>query len=327
MITRRAALLGAPFGLASVCFPWPACTANGSLRVAALRFGSLSWLIETIRAEGLDAPRGLELDVIDVATNQAGTITLMSGAADIIVSDWLWALRQRSQGEDLKFAPFSAALGALIVRPGSGIRTLADLAGKRLGVAGSAVDKSWLLLRAYSRQSVGRDIADIATVVFGAAPLITEEFRQGRLDAVLNYWPFAARLVGNGFTNLLDISEVLSALGVEPVPPLVGFVWRESTEAEKRAAFAAFFAAVAGGNEILAQSDRAWDRLRPLVKPASDAELAAIRSAYRAGITGAWSAAHTRAAGKLVSLLLELGDEDLIGARTHFDPDLFYVSS
>jgi NitT/TauT family transport system substrate-binding protein len=287
----------------------------------------LSWLIETIRAEGLDAPRGLELDVIDVATNQAGTITLMSGAADIIVSDWLWALRQRSQGEDLKFAPFSAALGALVVRPGSGVRSLADLAGKRLGVAGSAIDKSWLVLRAYSRHSVGRDVADIATVVFGAAPLITEEFRQGRLDAVLNYWPFAARLVGNGFTNLLDISEVLSALGVEPVPPLVGFVWRERTEAAKGAAFAAFFAAAAGGNAILAQSDRAWDRLRPLVKPASDAELAAIRSAYRAGIAGAWGAAHTRAAEKLVGLLLELGDEDLIGARTHFDPDLFHVSS
>jgi NitT/TauT family transport system substrate-binding protein len=327
MVTRRAALLGPTLGLASVCFPWPARTASRSLRVAALRFGSLSWLIETIRAEGLDAQWGLELEVVDVATNQAGTITLVSGAADIIVSDWLWALRQRSQGEDLKFAPLSATLGALMVPPGSVVRSLSDLPGKRLGVAGSAIDKSWLLLRAYSRRKLGRDIAETATVVFGAAPLITEEFRHGRLDAVLNYWTFAARLAGNGFTRLLDISEVLRELNVEPVPPLVGFVWRERTEATKRAAFAAFSAAVTAGNAILGESDLAWDRLRPVVKPSSDAELAAIRSSYRAGITGPWRPAHTRAAEKLVGLLIELGDEDLIGSRTRFDSDLFHVSS
>jgi NitT/TauT family transport system substrate-binding protein len=327
MITRRAALVGAASVLAGLGSPGLARAASGSLRVVALRFGSLSWLIETIRAEGLDARWGFQLEVVDVATNQAGTITLISGAADIIVSDWFWALRQRSQGEDLKFAPFSAALGALIVRPGSSVRNLADLAGKRLGVAGSAIDKSWLLLRAYSRQILGRDVADLATVVFGAAPLVTEEFRQGRLDAVLDYWTFAARLVGNGFMRLLDMSEVLNKLGVEPVPPLVGFVWRERTERAKPAAFDAFFAAVAAGNAILAESDPAWDRLRPLVKPSGDAELAAIRSAYRAGIAGPWGPVHTRAAEKLVSLLLELGAEDLMGSRTRFDPDLFHVSS
>jgi NitT/TauT family transport system substrate-binding protein len=326
MITRRA-ILGATFGLGSVFFPWPARTANRTLRVAALRFGSLSWLIETIRAEGLDTKLGLDLEMVDVATNQAGTLTLMSGAADIIISDWFWALRQRSQGEDLKFTPFSATLGALMVQPGSGARSLADLAGKRVGVAGSAIDKSWLLLRAYSRRTVGRDIAETATVVYGAAPLITEEFRQSRVDAVLNYWTFAARLAADGFTRLLDMSEVLSELGVEPVPPLVGFVWRERTEAAKRGAFAAFFAAVTAGNAILAESELAWERLRPLVKPSSAAELAAIRSAYRAGIPGAWNAAHTRAAEKLVGVLVELGDEDLIGSRTRFDPDLFHVSS
>jgi NitT/TauT family transport system substrate-binding protein len=327
MITRRAALLGAIFGFADACFSLPARAASRSLRVAALRFGSLSWLIETIRAEGLDAQRGLELEVVDVATNQAGTLTLLSGAADIIVSDWLWALRQRSQGEALKFAPLSATLGALMVPPGSEVRSLADLSGKRLGVAGSALDKSWLLLRAYSRRTTGRDIAETATVVYGAAPLVTEEFRHARLDAVLNYWTYAARLAADGFPRLLDMSEVLRELDIEPVPPLVGFVWRERTEAAKRTAFAAFFSAVTAGNAILAESDLAWERLRPLVKPSSDAELAAIRSAYRAGIPDPWQEAHTRTAERLVGLLMELGDEDLIGSRTRFDPDLFHVSS
>jgi NitT/TauT family transport system substrate-binding protein len=327
MITRRAALLGAAFALASAGLPWPARATGLSLRVAALRFGSLSWLLDTVRSERLDAKWGLELDVMDVASNQAGAIALMAGATDVIVSDWFWALRQRSQGADLKFAPLSAALGSLMVPPGSAVGNLADLAGKRLGVAGSAIDKSWLVLRAYSRRSLGRDIAETATVIFGAAPLITEEIRQGRLDAVLNYWTFAARLTSDGFTRLLDMSEVLRELGVEPVPPLVGFVWRERTAAAKRPAFEAFFAAVAAGNAVLADSDLAWERLRPLVKPSSDAEFAAIRSFYRAGITGPWGAGHTRAAEKLVNLLIQLGDEDLIGSHTRFDPGLFHASS
>jgi NitT/TauT family transport system substrate-binding protein len=214
-----------------------------------------------------------------------------------------------------------------MVRPASGVRRLADLSGKRLGVAGSAIDKSWLLLRAYSRRALGRDIAETSTVVFGAAPLITEEIRQGRLDAVLNYWTFAARLAVEGFTSLVDMSEVLRELGLEPMPPLVGFVWRERTEAVKRPALMAFFSAVTAGNRILAESDLAWHRLRPLVKPSSDAELAAIRSAYRAGITGPWGAEQTHTAKKLVDLLTELGDESLVGSRTRFDPDLFHVSS
>ena len=94
-------------------------------------------------------------------------MALLSGDVDVIVSDWIWALRQRSEGEDLLFAPYSSALGALMVPAGSPVRSLADLAGRRLGVAGRPIDKSWLLLRAYSRRTIRtRDIADVARPVF-----------------------------------------------------------------------------------------------------------------------------------------------------------------
>ena len=95
----------------------------------------------------------MNVTVVEVATNQAGPVALLSGEADVIVSDWPWALRQRAMGEQVKFAPYSSALGAVMVAPDSPIKTLADLKGKKLGVAGGAIDKSWLLLRAYSRRS------------------------------------------------------------------------------------------------------------------------------------------------------------------------------
>ena len=65
-----------------------------------------------------------------MATNQAGPVALLSGEADVIVSDWPWALRQRAMGEHTKFAPYSSALGAVMVAPDSPMKTLADLKGK-----------------------------------------------------------------------------------------------------------------------------------------------------------------------------------------------------
>jgi NitT/TauT family transport system substrate-binding protein len=328
MIDRRSVLVAGGAALAGLGLRLPVRAADsvGTLRVASLKFGSLSWVLETIKAEGIAETAGLQLAVIDVATNQAGPVALLSGDADIIVSDWTWALRQRAQGEHLKFAPYSSALGALMVPKDSTIAKLADLQGKKLGVAGGAIDKSWLLLRAYSRQTIGKDVAHMAEPVFGAAPLLTEEMRSGRLDAVLNFWTYAARLSGSGYRKLIGMDEVLKTLGIDPVPSLVGFIWREETEAKKGAAIAAFLDAVTKANAILAKSDPAWDSIRNLVKPENDAEFAAIKAFYREGIPPPWSAADTRAAEKLTQVLTTAGAAELMGGDTRFDPKLFHAA-
>lgn len=327
MIDRRSILLAGGAALASVGLGVPASAASlGTLRVASLKFGSLSWVLETIRAEGLADKVGLKLDIIEVATNQAGPVALLSGEADVIVSDWPWALRQRGLGENLKFAPYSLALGAVMVPRESKIARLADLEGKKLGVAGSAIDKSWLLLRAYSRKRMGKDIADIAEPVFGAAPLLAEEARSRRIDAVLNFWTYSARLSGAGFRRLIGMDEVLRALGIDPVPALIGFVWREQTQAGKGPAIAAFLDAVAKANAILATSDSAWERIKGLVKPRDEAEFAAIKTYYRAGIPSPWTAADTRSAEELTQVLKNAGSGEFIGGGTRFDPKLFHAA-
>lgn len=326
MIDRRRVLVVGGAALASVGLGLPARADLGTLRVASLKFGSLSWVLETIRAEGLADKVGLDLVVMDVATNYAGPVALLSGEADVIVSDWPWALRQRGLGEQLKFAPYSSALGAVMVPSDSKIASLADLEGKRLGVAGSAIDKSWLLLRAYSRNALGKDIGDISDPVYGAAPLLTEELRNGRIDAVLNFWTYAARLSGAGYRKLLGMEEVLKALGIDPVPSLVGFIWRERTEEKKGPAIAAFLDAVTKANAILTQSDSAWERIRDLVKPEDDAELAAIKEFYREGVPRPWTAADTQAAQQLTQVLKKAGAGEFIGGDTQFDPKLFHAA-
>ena len=297
-----------------------------SLKIASVAFGSLSWLLETIRAEGLDKKFNLTLEVIEIASNQGSAVALYGGSADVVVSDWTWGLRQRAMGENLKFAPFSSALGAIMVADGSAIKTYDDLAGKRIGVAGSAIDKSWLLLRAYSMKMRGKDIATMAEPQYGAAPLLAEQLRDGKLDANLYFWTFSARLKGDGFRSILTMSDVMIALGIDPQPALVGFIWKEATQTLKPGAIQALLSAAAEGNAVLAKSDAAWERLKPLMKLNSDSEFTALRDGYRRGIPGPWRDADMRSAEKIMKLLIESGDTDLVGNGTRFDPKLFHTS-
>lgn len=323
-LTRRQAL-GAGLALSATSMFSRLARASVPVRLTSVKFGSVSWLIDTLRAEGIDKKHGLDLDVVEVANNPAAPIALLSGSADVIVSDWTWALRQRAKGDDLKFAPYSAALGSLMVPKDSPIKSFGDLVGKKIGVAGTGIDKSWILLRAYSRKVIGKDIANVAEPVFGAAPLVTAEFKGGRLDAVLNFWTYAARLRADGAREVLSMADVVKGLGISPTPALVGFIWSEKAVAQKSVPVDVLLNAVADANEVLAKSDAAWERLRPLIKPASDAELVAIRDYYRSGITGAWGPEETAAAEKLTNLLIELGDAELVGDGTRFDQHLFHT--
>lgn len=324
MIDRRRLLASTGVALVAAAAPWPLFAADKPLRLASVKFGSLSWVIRTIQLLELDKKAGLSFEVVDVASNQAGPIALLGGGADVIVSDWTWAMRQRSLGEKLKFSPYSSALGSLVVPEKSDISEIAGLEGKSLGVAGSAIDKSWLLLRAYSKKRLGRDMAEYAHPSFGAAPLLAEEIRSGRIDAVLNFWTYAARLTGSGFKQLLTVSDIMKDLGIDPVPSLVGFIWKEDYEAKHGAEISKLLSVVQQANDVLAADDAAWEPLRPLVKPASEGEFRSIIASYRSGIPKPWGNQELKAAERLMQVLVEAGDAELMGRGTEFDPKLFH---
>ena len=170
----------------------PASHASNKVKIGVLKFGTVSWLLDTIHANGLDKAEGIELDVTPLASTQATTVGLQGGSVDVIATDWLWVSRERSGGADFTFSPFTTALGAIMVPPNSPIKTLADLKGKRLGVAGGPLDKSWLLMVAYALRTANLDLRTETKQEFGAPPLLSERAKQGALDAVLNFWPYAA---------------------------------------------------------------------------------------------------------------------------------------
>ena len=174
-----------------------------------MRYGTLSWQLDVIAHHGLDRKEGLRIEPFELAGAPAAQLALQAGRVDLIVSDWLWVSRQRAEGGDLTFIPFSSAIGGLIVPAASPIRDVAGLAGQRLGIAGSALDKSWLVPRLFARARLGLDLETLADKSFGAPPLLSEALATGRLDAVLTYWPFAAKLEARGMRRLLSIGDAL----------------------------------------------------------------------------------------------------------------------
>ena len=125
------------------------CVANAGatakIKIGILKFGTLSWVLDTIQQNGFDKAEGIELDVVPLASTQAAKEGLQNGSLDLIASDWLWVSRERSLGADFAFSPFSTELGAVMVPPASPVKSLDDLRGKILGVAGGPIDKSWLI--------------------------------------------------------------------------------------------------------------------------------------------------------------------------------------
>lgn len=297
--------------------------AEPTVRVAVLKFGTVNWLTETIVAGRLDEAAGYRLEVVPLAGKAATTIAFQSGEVDMIVTDWVWALGERGEARDLRFAPYSRSLGALMARPEAGIGDICDLEGRSVGVVGGELDKSWLVFEALAKERCGIELSTATQAIFGAPPLMSRQLETGAVDAVSTYWHFASRLEAAGMTRVLDVAEAMEEIGIAPAPPLVGFLWDAgATEPE---AARAFLASVEMAGELLATDDAAWERVAPLMNAASEAEFRQLRDDYRAGIVSGWTAADTAAAGKLYATLGETGGEAFLRGAGAFDPALFEV--
>ncbi len=319
---RKTAVILAAAGLCLTASLAVADTAT--VRVGALKFGTVNWELDTIVHNGLDTANGVELEVVELAGKNASAVALQGDAADVIVSDWIWVSRQRAEGADYTFVPYSLTVGALMVHPDAGIASLADLEGRKLGIAGGAVDKSWLLLRAYGQQELGRDLADMVEPVFGAPPLLNELMLSGEIPAVLNFWHYNARLSAAGMTELVSVVDMLPALGVEAQPPLLGWVFSESWAEENAAAIDGMLTASRSAKQLLAESDAEWERLRPMTRAENDATLVALRDAWRAGIPASFGPDDIDAAETVFSVMAELGGDDLTGGTTTLAAGTFW---
>ncbi|MCK5924677.1 MAG: ABC transporter substrate-binding protein, partial [Methylococcales bacterium] len=97
------------------------------IRLGVLVFGTVNWELNALKNEALLETAKFTLSIQKLANPQAGKIALQSGSVDMIVSDWIWVSKLRTQGEDFTFFPYSTTAGALMVPDQSPLKTIQDL--------------------------------------------------------------------------------------------------------------------------------------------------------------------------------------------------------
>ncbi|MFK7944678.1 MAG: ABC transporter substrate-binding protein [Paracoccaceae bacterium] len=316
---RRGLLAISAFALCVGLASAPARSEDAPLRIAVLKFGTVNWLMETITSRGLDRAEGVALEVVPLASSAATKIAYQSGDSDMLVADWVWVMRLRSEDKDARFAPYLNASGALVADAGFG--GLCDLKDKTVGIVGGPQDKSWLVLQALADRDCGFDLAAETEALYGAPPLMSRQLTDGAVSAVSTYWHFVAKLEAAGKTPVIRISDAMAKLGIAPAPALIGFVWDQ--QRVDPAVAAAFLRSVDAAREVLATDDAAWQALRPRMRAKTDAEFAALRDAFRSGIPAGWTDADTKAAGKLYDLLATRAGKAFTSQAGPFDAVAF----
>jgi len=296
------------------------------VRVGVLQSGTAQWELDVMHHHGLDAAQNVAVSQLDLVGKDAPAVALQAGSVDVILTDFIWVSRQRRAGADYVFVPHSAATGAIMVRPDAAIATPADLRGRKIGVAGNPVDKSWLLFRAYGRHVLGADPARSMHPVFGTPPLLNALVERNEFPAVLNFWNYTARLKARGYLQLLTVRQMMAALDMPDSAPLLGWVFSAKWAAAHPGAIEGFIRASIAAQRVMASSDAEWDRLRPLTRAENDATLIALRDAYRAGIVTHYDPVESAAvAEKLFHVLAEIGGKDVTGGATDLAPGTFWA--
>jgi NitT/TauT family transport system substrate-binding protein len=254
-----------------------------------------------------------------VADSRAGQVALQAGEVDVILSDFVWVSSQRNQGADFTIVPHSLAVGGLLAPADGVVKSVADLEGKTLAVAGGPVDKSYIFLQAYFNSKTGKLLPDVISAEFGAPPLVNEMLAGGQAQAALNFWHFGARAKLAGAVEIISVKDMLAEMGVSRQPPLLGWTFSEKVARKKKEEVKRFLDASFATKDKLLTDDALWDQIRPVMRGAEDDALfTALRDAYRAGIVTSYGAADIQAATEAYALIAKFGGAEAIGDK----PDL-----
>ena len=298
-------------------------SAADRIRVAVQRTGTLGWELDVLKTHGLDRKANLEIQAIELASPEAGKIAIKGGSADLLLSDWLWVARERALGDNLVFYPSSSTVGAVMVPPNSTIRSVADLRGKKIAIAGGPLDKSWLLLQGLARRS-NLDLRRQASIVYGAPPLLSEKAVQGEHDATLTFWNFCADLEGKGFKRAIVVDEVMKQLGAKAAVAILGFTFEGAWAAKNKSTIDRFLEAMGQAKEVLASTESEWQRLAPRIGVSDPKALAIYRQRYSEGIVRRSIAEEEADARALYGVLAEVGGPELVGPGRELDRGTFY---
>lgn len=294
------------------------------INVGVLKYGTVNWEIAVIKHHQLDKKYGVDIQVMPLSNKNASAVALQSKAVDIILSDWLWVNRQRFDGKNYTLFPTSIASGGLYVNPDSTAQSLRDLKQVKIGVAGGAVDKNWLLLQAYAQKKYQLNIKDNAEIIFATPPLLNRLMLRNDLDAAINFWHYNARLKARGKQLLVSVPQMLAEFGIQSKIPLLGWVFEQQWASENKLAISGFLQASVEAKKLLLFSNEEWQRIRHLTKAENEPVFIALRDEYRAGVLNNFGSEELKASKQVFAILAKQGGRNLVGKATTLSEGTFW---
>jgi len=154
---------------------------------------------------GFFEEQGLDVTVQPGADAQANFAQALSGDVDIVTTSWTVMATSNAEGVPVTAIASNGYISAeskgsgVLVRPDSGISSIADLAGKTIGVQGvrSGSDLAVLL----AAEDAGID-PDSLTQVALPFPAMQAALESGQVDAVMAVDPFFSQIAAAGMDNL-----------------------------------------------------------------------------------------------------------------------------
>lgn len=280
----------------------PAEPALPTLSLSVLQFGTAHWELDHLKRQGLDRANGYRLDLRLVANLPASRLAVTSGSVNGAVADLLWAQSRFESGASYLYLPFSAQIGDIVVSEDSRISGVADLVGKRIGVAGGPDSKGWILLNRVARQQ-GIDLNAETRVQYAAPPLLSQALKRGQVDVIVTYWHFAARLKGEGgWRSAFSMADLLSALDLSQNLPVLGYVFPAEWSEQHAGLIKRFSQSLTTAKRQLADNPSAWSALRPLMNAESDSVFRALREGFVAGTPAPMTTARRADLKRLLTL-------------------------
>jgi NitT/TauT family transport system substrate-binding protein len=287
----------------------------GTLRAAFEASGSPSWVMRVIQERGFDRRHGFRLDLglggdRGGQRAQATEAAVAAGAADLIDTDWISIARSHQSGPGLiAVFPYGRIMGGVVTAAGSGLTTLADLAGRRIGVV-RVNDKNWTVVRAAALQRHGFDPQAAASVEEALSKTtLVEWLETDRVEAAVLPWHVVPRVTGGGrFRQLCDVLDLLPDAAAAPT---TFFAVRADFADSRRELIAAFIAAYAEAVALMRADADVW--CAAAASPDDGAELLAeLRAAWGRRICTEWARDDVRALQILFERLRAVvGDEAL----------------
>ncbi len=249
--------------------------------------------MRVIRSQGLDRLHGFELELVlggDLGDRraQATQHVLAQGRADLIDTDWLSIARSKDTDAPLTAVfPYGKIMGALVVAAASGIDSLNDLRGRRVGVI-RASDKNWLVARAACRKRHGFDPRDVVRLAEALSKTeLLRRLEAGEVEVATLPWHLAPRVTASGkFRQLCDVLDLLPELGAPSIPTTFFAARPEFAETHPRL-IAGFIAAYRDAVALMRADEQVWREAA--AQPGDDAAvLAALRAAWLRRICDEW---------------------------------------